>query len=249
MVLFNNSAALGLPPTSPHNGLTSVAKLATSDNQLVFAFLVNPETIVYSYTSEFTTLPVLNTGQPLTTYKYSANTISLPKVYLWTQSQNLSLAKPLETLEKMMLPTASTYEPPVVSFTYGSIKHPRVSVKTWKPIIKQTRGGLPTEVEGSMELIIVPEVPTLLPAEPISTTSAPTSTPGAQQLTQREQDVGAANLDTYLKNNPQQAVKLGINRNNFVVNANGQILVNSIPVATFTSLGIGTTTVTATGLQ
>jgi hypothetical protein len=100
-----------------------------------------------------------------------------------------------------------------------------------------------------MELIIVPEAPTLLPAEPISTTSAPTSTPGAQQLTQREQDVGAANLDTYLKNNPQQAVKLGINRNNFVVNANGQILVNSNPVATFTSLGIGTTTVTATGLK
>lgn len=136
-----------------------VARLSTFDGSVFFEFLINPERMQYTLASNFASLPVLNTSQPLVKYQYSETGLSLPEVKLWTPANNRDLSGPLDLLKSWTRPDPTQSVPKLLKFAWGQAVWPRVYLSQFDYEVTQWRSGAPTQAEGSMVFLIAPEVP------------------------------------------------------------------------------------------
>ena len=120
---------------------------------VTYTFLINPETMQWSHSASFSSLPVLGSSQPLVKYKYSDSRLTLPKVLLWTASNNLDISKLVDQLSIWCKLGA------VLRFQWGSTIIPQCSIKTFSYTTSQIRSGKPTKAEANIELLIIGNAP------------------------------------------------------------------------------------------
>ncbi len=152
MSIFNPAIKTQELPAS-----TVWATLKSTDGKYIFNFLVNPETITYSHTSNHTSLNVLRSEQPLTSFTGSTSVLSIPKIYLWTLNSRSAIDTHMAMLKSMTKPTSKGGNPPLLNFTWGMTVEPRVYLTSVDFNITQWRSGIPTQAEGSMSFLISPE--------------------------------------------------------------------------------------------
>ncbi len=121
MSVFNPATNFQELPAS-----TVWASLKSLDGKYIFDFLVNPETVAYTHSSNHVALNVLRSDQPYTSYVSSASSLSIPKLYLWTPNSRSSINTQMTTLKAMTKPTIKGGSPPLLTFTWGLMVEPRV---------------------------------------------------------------------------------------------------------------------------
>jgi hypothetical protein len=136
----------------------TTATISTLDGSKAYSFLINPETLEYSYGANFSTLGVLGTAQPLVSYQFSQGSLSIPRVMLLTPGNAQSILGALETLAGWTQPGPNLV-PEVLKFTWGQQEIPRCYLESWEYTVSRWRDGLPTSAQGSLRLLYAPEVP------------------------------------------------------------------------------------------
>lgn len=190
-----NLPALGIAPVW--------ASLSRLDGKGGYDFLVNPEEIAWVHQAEFSSLPVLNTAQPLTKHKTSGTALSIPKVWFWTPGSAGDLTVTLASLKAMTKPTTTSQALPILKLTWGHLTEPRLYLRKLEVREKQWRSGKVSSAEGSMEFLIAP----LAPKAQVTVT--PTSGK-AIKLTDRERSDYQAKVEAKLKIDKNLAKKLNV---------------------------------------
>ena len=195
---------------------TTFTDLAT---QKVLALLVEPSERAYSYTSEYSKLPVIGTSQPLLTYKSSEMTLSLPDVKFWTYGNQKDLTPVLKQLASFTQPVLDTGEPPNLKLTLGAEVFDSVRVQKFTYRVKMHMGGLPVMAEGSLDILLNPKPKTLAVVVP--------DTP--PKLSQPEQNSSADKVKALLESDPIKAKLYSYTKGKSTVKVDetGQVLVDS----------------------
>jgi hypothetical protein len=129
------------------------ATLTEIGSDTTFTFLVPPQSLKFSYQQERAMQPVLQTNNPLSRWKNSTETLSLPDVRLWTPANDRDLTEPLQTLAQW-----TRDQPPVLKFQWGSIGLEKCYLISFDFDIVQIRTGRPTQATGSIKLIPAPDI-------------------------------------------------------------------------------------------
>lgn len=202
---------------NPNVGLATLgvapvwASLSRLDGKGSYSFLVNPEEIAWTHQAEFSSLPVLNTGQPLTKYKTSGTALSIPKVWFWTPGNAGDLTATLASLKAMTKPPAPGLDPPLLKLTWGHLTEPRLYLRKLEVKEKQWRSGKVSSAEGSMDLLISPVAPK--PQVVTTPPSTQAAKPSNVKLTDRERSDYQAKVEAKLRTDKNLAKKLGVNIN------------------------------------
>ena len=187
--------------------------------QKVLALLVEPSERAYSYTSEYTKLPVIGTSQPLLTYKSSEMTLSLPDVKFWTYGNQKDLSPILKGLASFTQPVLETGEPPDLKLTLGSEVFENVRLHKFAYKVKLHVGGLPVMAEGSLDILMNPKPKTLAVVVP--------DTP--PKLSQPEQVSSADKVKALLESDPVKAKLYSYTKgkSKVLVDETGQVLIDT----------------------
>ncbi|MFB2876873.1 hypothetical protein [Floridanema aerugineum] len=181
-------------------------------------FLVNPETIDWDHSGEYSKLPVLNTEQPLVKYKYSESVVAFPRVLFVTKDNNRDLDPLLKALVDLVKPVKNGDSPELLKVELGEVKIARCYLKGVKITEQQWRSGKCVMASGSLEFILAPEIPKTV-IESNNTT----------QLTEREQASNAQKVKDAVTNNKTLATQLNVKPSDtFNVNSSGQVSVSGI---------------------
>lgn len=156
----NNSLAV-VPATS-----SSYFRLEDSITKKVVELLIQPTEQAYTFSADYSKLPVLGREQPFLSYKSSDSTVSIPDIKFWTYGNSKDLTLHLAAIAAFTIPEKQTGEPPTVKLTMGAKVYDRIKVSKFSYKVTQTRGGVPVIAEGSLDFLIdpVPPEPTLAPA-------------------------------------------------------------------------------------
>ena len=143
----------------------TVVPATLTSGTVTYTFLINPESMQWSHTGTFSSLPVLNTAQPQAKYKYSESKLTLPKILLWSASNNLDIGKLNDQLAIWCKLGA------VLNFFWGSTSIPQCSIKQYTCNVTQLRSGKPTKAEANLELLIIPAIAKVKPSLKVTPTA------------------------------------------------------------------------------
>lgn len=150
-----------------------VTTASLSDGKSTYNFLLDPETLNWSYQGVYSSNSVLLTSNPDNTFKSSSSSLSIPRVLFITQGMTKDISKEVQDLSDFVLKGTE------LRFSFGNTQLPRVYLTRFSVTEKQWRAGRCTQAEGSLDLLISREpVKTSTVIEYTNAPKYPTTTPG-----------------------------------------------------------------------
>lgn len=219
-----------LPTATKASGIP--ARLISSSGETI-TFLYNPESKSYGRSASYS--PAAAGGSSLPQQNYTGGTgrtLSLPNLLLDSFCAGRSLRNLIESLEKLLIPTAPGLAPPTVSFVWGSesFSPAVVSDVVWEETAWLS--GEPAIARVSLNLIQLP------PAD--SPTTLPTVPTGETALTDRQRATAVTEAGKWLRANlsrlkPDVKSAVSSNRFKYLTTEAGQV---SITDATGKLIGV-----------
>jgi hypothetical protein len=188
--------------------------------------LYNPESKSFSRSANYS--PAATGGTAIQQQNYtggSGRTLSLPNLLLDSFCAGRSLRNLIESLEKLLLPTAPGLTPPIVSFTWGSdVFSPAVvSEMSWEETAWLS--GEPAMARVNLTLIQLPPEDS-----PATLSTAPT---GEVSLTDRQRATAVTEADKWLRANlsrlkPDIKSAVSANRFKFLTTTAGTVTITDV---------------------
>jgi len=147
---------------SANRSLNHFARLITikngKENQRLFEFLINPETIQTSYSAKYTSSETMGTSLQSQTYLNSASeAIQINKLILDTYCAGKSLRQPLTALRALTQPMEGSLNPQSFYFVFGSEKIGLCVLTNVKITTSKWLGGEPSYCLVDLTMLQIPD--------------------------------------------------------------------------------------------
>jgi hypothetical protein len=177
-------------PTKPVGNTTATL----TDGKVTYSFLLDPETIQWSYTADYAANSVLLTSAQDITWKSSTQALSIPKVLFISQGMTEDVSSAIKQLTDWCLQGAT------LKFSYGATVVNRCHITRFNPIEKQWRSGKVTQAESVLDFMIS--------REPVKVEIKPEVTPNQPKFpTAKPSDVRPEMKTSEVTSTPQKNIK------------------------------------------
>ena len=185
---------------SANRSLNHFARLITikggKEDQRLFEFIINPETIQTSYSAKYASAETSGTANQSQTYLNSASEpIQINKLILDTYCARKSLRKPLTALQNLTQPVPGSLSPQSFYFVFGSEKIGLCVLTNVKIVTSKWLGGEPSYAIVDLSLLQIPD-PDISP-KPMNYVS----TSSLSALTNRQKIDASKNATIWLQTN------------------------------------------------
>lgn len=185
---------------SANRSLNHFARLITiksgKENQRLFEFLINPETIQTSYSAKYASADVLGTSLQSQNYlNTSSEPIQINGLILDSYCARKSLRKPLTALRALTQPMEGSLYPQSFYFVFGSEKIGLCVLTNVKISTSKWLGGEPAYAIVDLTLLQIPDPDTAPKSQNVVSSSS------LSALTNRQKIDGSKNADKWLQTN------------------------------------------------